>query len=261
MDIGIFSWFGFSIPMIERAKLMRETGYKSVMLWWADDHKDTDGPKEKHPETFRSEGLNIVNIHAPSADANQLWTDTLRGQAMEDTLSDCLDDCRKFDIPVAVVHLTEGQNPPAPNDIGLQRMKRLTEKAETFGIDIALENLRYPHHLDFVYERIQSDRLKFCYDSGHENCRSPHIDLLEKYGDKLVALHIHDNDGTDDQHILPFDGTTPWERVAAHLKRLRYPGDLTLEIESLGNNPACTAREFLEAGINRARRLEKMIEG
>ena len=71
-DIGIFSWFGFSIPMLERAKLIHETGYKSVMLWWADDHKETDGPKEKHPEICHSEGLGIVNIHTPSADANHL---------------------------------------------------------------------------------------------------------------------------------------------------------------------------------------------
>ena len=181
---------------------------------------------------------------------------------MEDTLASCLDDCHTFNIPVAVVHLTEGQNPPDPNDIGLQRMKRLTEKAETLDIEIALENLRYPHYLDFVYECIHSDRLKFCYDSGHENCRSPHIDLLEKYGERLVALHLHDNDGTDDHHILPFDGTAPCGRIAANLKRLKYTCDLTLEIDKFhGNNPAYTAHEFLEDGMSRARRLKKMIEG
>jgi len=262
MDIGIFSWFGFSIPMKERAGLIRETGYQSVMLWWSDEYKDIDGPKESQPEIFRSEDLHIVNMHTPFYDANELWTDTLRGQAMEEVLSACIADCDTFGIPVAVIHLTEGQNPPEPNTVGLERLMRLTERAERFGIDIALENLRYPRHLEFVYSHIQSKHMKFCYDSGHENCRTPHIDFLQKYGDRLAALHLHDNDGTDDQHILPFDGTVPWDRVAAHLRSLRYSADLTLEIDMhYGNHAAYTAREYLAEGMNRAKRLREMIEG
>jgi sugar phosphate isomerase/epimerase len=72
---------------------------------------------------------------------------------------------------------------------------------------IALENLRKPEYLDFLFDNIKSDKLKFCYDSGHNNCFTPEIDCLGKYGDKLIALHLHDNDGTCDQHLLPFNGT------------------------------------------------------
>ena len=262
MDIGIFAWFGYTLPMEERVTLIREAGYRSVMLWWGDEHRDVDGPKELQPALFRAHGLRIANVHAPFGEASQLWTDTLRGQAMEDTLVACLRDCSAFDIPVAVVHLTEGQNPPPPNAIGLARMRRLAEKAESLCVDIALENLRYPQYLDYVYERIPCARLKLCYDSGHENCRSPQLDLLAKHGHRLAALHLHDNDGTDDQHILPFDGTTPWDRIAAHLRRLRYPGDLTLEIDSFhGAYPAYTAEAYLAEGMRRAQRLQHMIEG
>ena len=50
--------------------------------------------------------------------------------------------------------------------------------------------------------------------------------------------------------------------TAAHLKRLRYAGDVALEIDKFhGNNPAHTAREFLEDDMRRARRLKKMTEG
>lgn len=261
MEIGIFSWFGFPMPPIECAKLLRQSGYRSVMLWWADDHADVNGPKERHPDLYRAEGLRVVNMHTPFADSNSLWTDTLKGQAVEDTLSACLEDCACYDIPTAVVHLTEGRNPPEANAIGLQRVARLTEKAERLGVTIALENLRYPRYLAYVFEAVASDKLQFCYDSGHENCRCPELDLLARYGDKLAALHLHDNDGTDDQHLLPFDGTTPWERVAAHIKRLKYRGDLTLEIDRFhGNNPGYTAQAFLEEGMARARRLLRMIE-
>lgn len=261
MEIGIFSWFGFPMPPADCARLLRQTGYRSVMLWWADDHADVNGPKELQPERFRAEGLRIDNMHTPFADSSSLWLDNLRGQTMEDLLSACLDDCGRYGIPTAVVHLTEGRNPPPPSAVGLGRVARLTEKAERLGVTIALENLRYPQYLDHVFAAIASDRLRFCYDSGHENCRCPDRDLLAQYGGKLAALHLHDNDGSDDQHLLPFDGTVPWARVAAHLKRLNYRGDLTLEIDKFhGNNPDYTAQAFLEEGMLRARRLLRMIE-
>jgi sugar phosphate isomerase/epimerase len=59
-------------------------------------------------------------------------------------------------------------------------------------------------YIDNIFKNIKSDRLKFCYDSGHENCFTPGADFLAKYGDKLAALHHHDNDGSSDQHLLPF---------------------------------------------------------
>ncbi len=32
------------------------------------------------------------------------------------------------------------------------------------------------------------------------------------FKDKIFALHLHDNDQTHDQHLLPFDGTMDWEK-------------------------------------------------
>lgn len=256
-SIGVHSWFGYQIPMPERAWLIREAGYKSVMLWWGDDHTAVDGPKKTHPQWFRAQGLGIVNIHMPFSDINSLWRDTLDGQQMVDTLAACLADCRIHEIPTAVMHLTSGDAPPEPNALGLERAKYLVDRAECLGVNLALENLRKPRYLEFIFDRIQSARLGFCYDSGHEHCWSPELDLLEKYGDKLMALHLHDNDGTGDQHLLPLEGSVPWARIMAHLTRLQYPGDLTLEIAGQSGPiaPGYTPEAYLAEGMRRAKRL------
>ena len=42
-------------------------------------------------------------------------------------------------------------------------------------------------------------------------------DVLDRMLPHIVNCHLHDNDGTDDQHLLPGDGTLDWTAVAALL--------------------------------------------
>ena len=56
-----------------------------------------------------------------------------------------------------------------------------------------------------------------CYDSGHENFLTPHANFLQKHGDRLMCVHLHDNNGLTDQHKIPFTGSVNWEYVALSL--------------------------------------------
>lgn len=75
------------------------------------------------------------------------------------------------------------------------------------------------------------DRLGFCYDSGHEQYKHPNADCLVRYGDKLFAVHLDDNFGEDDTHLLPFDGNINWASVMDKLKKCRDIRYLTLEVD------------------------------
>lgn len=55
--------------------------------------------------------------------------------------------------------------------------------------------------------------LGLCYDSGHGNYEGS-LDLLERLKDRLISIHLHDNDGTGDQHKPLFSGTVRWPRLA-----------------------------------------------
>jgi len=148
--------------------MIRDAGFKSVMLRWMDNDDITISPKEKQPEEFRKHGLEIANIHMPFFQINNLWGDNVDGCGMYEVLASCIIDCGEHDIPTAVAHLSIGNTPPPPNDIGLDRVKRLVELCEKNSVNIAFENVRRPDYLDFVFSRVESDCLKFCYDSGHE---------------------------------------------------------------------------------------------
>ncbi len=34
---GIFSWFGFVMPLSERLELIKKAGFDSTCLWWEDE--------------------------------------------------------------------------------------------------------------------------------------------------------------------------------------------------------------------------------
>ena len=164
-------------------------------------------------------------------------------------------DCSVYNIPTLVMHPINGIIPLPQSDIGIDRFKKIIESAEKFNVNIAIENQGNPEYIDLVFKNIQSDRLFFCFDSGHENFYSPHLDLLDLYGDKLIALHLHDNNGTDDTHALPFAGTVDWDRIAIKLEKINYTGAIALETLNKGFEHIENPVEFLQIALDRAKKV------
>jgi len=80
------------------------------------------------------------------------------------------------------------------------------------GVRIALENL-----LDANYATVERalaqyppDYIGVCYDSGHGEVVGGGLDFLARVKDRLISLHLHDNDGSGDQHKLLFSANVDW---------------------------------------------------
>jgi len=98
-----------------------------------------------------------------------------------------------------------------------------------------------------------------CYDSGHGNTIKSNgtgKEMLRRFGHRLMALHLHDNDGSGDQHRLPFDGNVDWPSLMRQIEALGYKGPTTLEMG--GPYPELTAEEFLRAAFARAKKLDAL---
>ena len=188
VKIGIHNWFGYRIEHKERLRLIKEAGFDSVLLWWGDEPEGDEKDKQSLPDAARALGLEVENIHAPFDNANLLWTDDLQAEEIMNRYKQCILYCSVHQIPTTVLHLTGGDTPPPPSELGLQRIKALTELAEQKNVNIAMENVRRFEHIQFVFDRIQSDRLGFCYDSGHENCFTKGANLLDLFGDRLLRF-------------------------------------------------------------------------
>ena len=178
----------------ENLAALKAAGFDAVLL-----HLGGEYPDQKLEEDVAAEGLVIYNVHGHAKGAN------------------CF----------------SGNNYPPIKEVGIDRFSRLAEAAERLDIDMCLENQRFFHFIDYIYSHIDSKRLKFCYDSGHESCFSQTKLALPKYRDRLAALHLHDNDGgyEHDQHLLPGHSTgVDWDYVRRWIAD--YDGVISLEVKT-----------------------------
>lgn len=113
--------------------------------------------------------------------------------------------------------------------------------AEEAGTGIAIENMIGSSYggrfgattadIIWLVDELQSDRVGICWDTGHaELSKIAQGPALRAIGQRLVALHIADNDGLQDRHWAPLRGQVPWKEVLAALRDIGYAGPFNLEV-------------------------------
>lgn len=84
--------------------------------------------------------------------------------------------------------------------------------------------------VDRLNELAGEECFGFCLDVGHANLSRQNPEhALYILGDRVKALHMHDNGGHLDDHRTPFTGTVDWEVWLDALKAVGYKGDLNFE--------------------------------
>ena len=101
--------------------------------------------------------------------------------------------------------------------------------------------------LDFVgdarnlkksFDSIESDYKSFCLDTGHSNeahfygaCNV--VEAIKIFGKDIKTLHLHDNQGFYDSHLMPLvgaKGAIEWDKVFDTLEEVGYKGSYNWEI-------------------------------
>ena len=98
------------------------------------------------------------------------------------------------------------------------------------GVEIVLET-DSKWLLDIV-RAVDDERLKLCLDIGHVNAYSHFgvIEWLESWSPYLSHFHIHNNDGTRDQHNGLFEGSIPILEFLDRAEKLCPGATYTLEL-------------------------------
>ena len=71
-----------------------------------------------------------------------------------------------------------------------------------------------------------------CWDTGHANFQGNQYDDILALGDQLRAVHINDNRGKGDEHIIPYLGTLNLDEVMHALTDVGFQGVFTFECNS-----------------------------
>lgn len=122
----------------------------------------------------------------------------------------------------------------------------LVEYAKEFGIKIACENMfqsrksgiedsvcASPEEFNKYIDDIASPWVTACLDLGHCGvCGRKAQDMIRAMGgDRITALHIHDNDGAHDLHKLPGTVSMNWDEICRALADIGYNGNFTYEAD------------------------------
>lgn len=102
------------------------------------------------------------------------------------------------------------------------------------GVGIVLENVleTEPEWLLDIIRGVDHPRLRMCLDIGHVSAYS-HVSVmewLEACAPYISHFHIHNNDGTRDQHNALYDGRIPMKEVLLRAEELCPEATFTLEL-------------------------------
>jgi len=257
--LGISASTGYPIPLEFRFPMLKKAGFDSIILGWDNSEIATRVDRVWLAKAF---DLKIEHAHATYRDMNALWLPGTDGNRTALRLLREIADAAEFGIETLVLHLTNGSTPPPVSAEGLNRIEYLVRLAEDGRVKLAFENVRVTEHLNAVLSYFTSPYVGLCFDSGHAHYWTPDSDLLDRYTDRVFAVHLHDNLADGDAHLLPMDGSIDWQSLMRKLAASGYAGSITLEADIHGSKTYEDAglEAFLRKAHERAEALEAMLQ-
>ena len=125
-------------------------------------------------------------------------------------------------------------------DANVAALRAITSHLRGSGMTICLENCGQDvRELKSLIHTAGSEGLAICLDTGHHNLiKGNQGNFIREAGLLLQALHLHDNDGSGDQHLMPYGaGKIDWKDVFSALKEVGYHGLYNWEIPGERRGP------------------------
>ena len=151
----------------ERVTLIKESGFNSVFLY------SQYNPIE-YIDLICISTLKIDSYHLPykkfnrgkcidSRYVNILWEERPEAKVYVRELIEEVKFAHEYAINTVVMHITGGDVPPPMNDNGIKNIEKVLDVCEKYNITLCLENLRRVDYLDYVFKKLDSDKLRFCF--------------------------------------------------------------------------------------------------
>lgn len=244
-----------SISPLETIDAIVEAGFKHVFIEWYD--KEWEISQEEQLAYARKKGLHVIFAHLGYQKINHLWIEDEVGEQLVERFKNDIQSCKENGIDLVVMHLTSKDVAPQFGEVGLRRLKEIVDFASCCGVKVAFENTKIKGYQEYVIKHLSQAGI--CFDVGHCHAHFQDEFNFDLFVDRIFAVHLHDNDGSSDQHLLPFEGTIEWESVIRNLKKCHYCGPITLEIVYRNDYLSMSPVEFYKKGYEVANKLNEML--
>ena len=153
-------------------------------------------------------------------------------------------------IPAIVVHSQNfaGLTPQEMMEKNKAFFEALYPVMEKTGVHVLIENwpdAHAPAPNTRAFPSTADDLLMFldflghpllgaCWDTGHGHMNgAEQYETISKLGKRLEAVHIQDNFGEVDQHLMPLVGTLDFDEVICGLLDIGFEGTFTFEADNI----------------------------
>ncbi len=200
---------------------------------WNTDFVYSDCEIEQIGKWLREFGLRLLDLHG-SIGPEKSWCSSREYERLAgiELVRNRIAMTARLGGDVVIMHAPEPAA-EAEKDIFRSRlfasMQALAPFAKERGVRIAIENGNF-QIIRKILAEFSPEYVGLCYDSGHGNMIAGGLDHLESLKDRLISIHLHDNDGTGDQHKPLFTGTVDWPRLARIAAGSSYAKCVSLEV-------------------------------
>ena len=199
---------------------------------------------ERIKNYMETNGLQFVQSHG--FNANCLGDEEEYKFGLERSLR-CIEICGALGIPNTVIHPGHRKD---FNDKDLwfeenrKFFRELIPAMESTGVEVLCENSTKVNMSDryFIVSGKETRELvdyvghplfAACWDTGHANDEGNQYDDIIALGDAMHAIHVNDNRGKQDEHLLPYMGNMNIDEVMTALCEIGYKYPLTFESSSV----------------------------
>jgi len=245
MQIGISTLctFGKTYSVLDEL-LALDIEVLEVLEDWKD--RMNKGRIRRLREARQSNGIRYT-VHAPILDMNIASSNDRFRALSTGFVMDSIRNAREIDAELVVVHPgvytpLERVVPKIHWELNKESLRKIIACAEDLGVRVAVENM--PAHSDCLLQTVEEFRtlaeeglpLRMTLDVGHANTVSQLKPFLETMRERIIHVHLHDNRGSNDDHMVVGAGTIDWDIIKSNLNLDRVAG--IVEANSLADAKA-----------------------
>lgn len=281
MDIGISTGLFYKHKIMELLPLIKRTGFDIIEVWdggseWGSDthfeHHDVKQIKALQDALWDNQ-VRALTMHGPfGINCDLSVSDTkVREKALAE-LKVTIKTAAKIGARLVVVHpgnslsnAHDSQEKKLRIENSIKSLKLLSETARKENVKIAVENMLggmvagEQWQLEKIMNELDPRVAGVCLDVSHASLCKELDKYLKAFHQRIYAVHISDNRGVMDDHLIPGEGIIDFVKIARKLKDIPYQGVFMLEVlgeninrtpeEVLKNTKAITMKIFKHAGV------------
>jgi sugar phosphate isomerase/epimerase len=256
-------------PIIDVLAAVRDSGFDRIEVCSFPVHLDYHNRPHVEEAARCLESLDIfaTSFHAPFSERIDITAldGAVREMAVQELICAC-EAASVMKVQNVVLHPgPERQGRPSEAEFlirmrnAAESLNRVADRCRELGVHLVLENmlphLLFGHINDMLYllGSINDPEVGACLDTGHAFLARELGTVIYKLSGHLHLVHVNDNRGERDDHLVPGDGRIDWPRVMNDLKTCHFNGTLILELASNDG-------ESVEGMLVRARRARDYMD-